>query len=543
MADMKKIVGRLMLTTVAMGAAGLQADTLHMVNGQKQTGIIVQQKTDASRVTIRTTSGEISVPRSKISRVEEASVASSYGQLGDEFLNASNYEKAIENYEAGLALEPGNLDLKQKLQEARGGVNAQSAQVQAATDDKARRGIEQARRLANAGDFELAFNTLKSFEPTDTNPLYPEFTRTLVEINLLWGEKLLDRQDTGGAAAKLTEVLKLDPANARAKQLLVRTFEGDPTKLEQSAQFYLQSEVPEEQLKGAEALYKMQRYSEAVPVFAKYAADAALDRQFSIKQRLATGLDILHQQAASQGNYPAALQYFNSYLSVKPDADQTPYSKYMFMIKRTETDMNNPASRFELASFAEQLGLVPTAKEEYRNILGMDAQSTSALTALRKFADSDMADAREFMNSGQYTLAANMAQGVVTQYPMYPDLIAQANQLQAQAQVEAQRIGQAKKAEARALAERGDNYYNQAMSYSTAYGSTELSDSVRIFSPRNEAAKYLGQAIFAWKTALQIDPELGDPTSYNLTFKIQDATNKYSAIANRRAPRIPRVLR
>ena len=109
--------------------------------------------------------------------------------------------------------------------------------------------------------------------------------------------------------------------------------------------------------------------------------------------------------------------------------------------------------------------------------------------------------------------------------------------------MEAVKVGEKKKQEARALAERGDNYYNMAMGYSTSYVSDELDKSRRIFSPRNEAAKYLNQAIFAWKTALQLDPSLGDPTSYNLTFKIQDATNKYSAIANRTAPRIRRMNR
>ena len=257
-------------------------------------------------------------------------------------------------------------------------------------------------------------------------------------------------------------------------------------------------------MKGAEALFKLQKYEEALPVFAKYMGDANLNRQFSITERMTSALDTLHSQAASKGDYRKALDYFTMYMQVKPDADATPYSKYMYMIKRSETDMNNPDSRLQLALFAEQLGLIPTAKEEYRNILSLDAQSTGALAALRRFADSDVADAREFLTSGQYTLAVNMAQGVATQYPMYPDLVALANQIQAQAQVEAQKASQNTKAEARALAERGDNYYQQAMSYLGAYVSTETDPAKRIFSPRNEAAKFLGQAIFAWKTALQM---------------------------------------
>src|SRR5690606_16752128 len=146
-----------------------------------------------------------------------------------------------------------------------------------------------------------------------------------------------------------------------------------------------------------------------------------------------------HQQYASRGDYRQALQYFQQFMQVKPDADPMPYSKYMYMIKRAETDMNNPNARFELASLAEQLGLIDTAKEEYRNILAIDAESTGALTALRKYAESDLADAREFLTQGQYTLAVQMAQQLPQEYPMYSDLIAQANQILAQAQVEAQK--------------------------------------------------------------------------------------------------------
>lgn len=526
--------------TVLVASTPAFADTLYLTDGTKQQGLIVKAKTDGSRVTLRSASGELAIPRTKIQRIEETSLATSYGQLGDQFLQKGDFDQAIKNYQEGLAADPNNMDLQQKMQQARGGVSSQNTQAQVAQDDRARLAIDQAMKLARAGNFDTAYNTMKSVEPSEMSPLYPEYRKNLAQLYLLWGQSMLDRQNTGGAAQKLNEVLKIDPNNAQAKALLIKTFANDPTKLEQSAEFYLAQESPQEQLKGAEALFKLQRYEQAAPVFAKYMNDTDLDRQFNIKQRLITIYDTLHQQAASKGDYRKALEYFTQYAQLKPDADATPYSKYLFMIKRAETDMNNPSSRVELAMFAEQLGLIPTAKEEYRNVLAMDPKSSGALTALRRYADSDMADAREFLQQGQYTLAVQMAAGVVQQYPMYPDLIAQANQIQAQANVELTQVQQNKKAEARALAERGDNYYQQAMQYLGAYVSVETDPAKRVFSPRNEAAKYLGQALFAWRTALQMDPDLGSPATYNLNFKIQDAQNKYAAIANRRAPAIPR---
>lgn len=389
------------------------SDVLILNDGTQQVGVIVKQKTDASRVTIRTTGGEITIPRTKLARVEEQTPAASYSALGDEFLKTGNFDKAIETFELGLEFDPDSVDLKQKLQQARGGVSTQNAQAQAALDARARRVVDQALQLARSGNFESAHSTLRGIEPSETSPLRGEYNKALVQVYMLWGQNLLDRQDTGGAADKFNLVLKLDPDNARAKEYLIKTFEGDPTKLQETAQFYLQSTNPEEQLKGAEALYKLQRYEEALPVYLKYMSENDLNAKFNITQRLQYILDTLHQQYASRGDYRRAIDYFTTYLQLKPDADPMPYSRYMYMIKRAETDMNSSEQRLELAGFAEELGLIPTAKEEYRSVLSMDAESSGALAALRRYAESDLADAKEFVAQGQHTLAVQRAQSLV----------------------------------------------------------------------------------------------------------------------------------
>lgn len=515
------------------------ADVLHLNDGQKIVGVIVGNKTDTRRVTIRTTSGEMAIPRARISRMQNVSAGESYAQLGDEFLAAGNFDQAVETYQTGLQVDPNNLDLQQKLQQARGGVANKRAEAQTAMNDRAQRAVDQALKMAADGDFEEAYNLMRSVEPSDISPVHAQFNKSMADLYLMWGQYMFDHQNIGGAAEKFNEVLKIEPDNTRAKQLLIQTFEGDPTKLEQMAEYYSQSDNPDEQLKGAEAMYKLQQYEQALPTYLKYLNDPDLSHRYNIAQRAEYILDTLHQQYASRGDYRTALAYFTQYMQVKPDADPTPYSKYVYMIKRSETDMNDPQARLELASLAEQLGLIPTAKEEYRNVLALDGQSTGALASLRRFAESDLSDAREFFGAAQFTLAAQKAQDVVAEYTMYPDLVAQANAIQAQASVEAEKIAQNTRQEARALAERGDNYYAQAMQYLAAYVSTEIDITKRIFSPRNEAAKYLGQAIYAWKTALEMDPSLGDPTTYNLNFKIRDASAKYAQIANRRPPALP----
>lgn len=539
--DMKKLASVCVAATSLMMVMPAEGDVLYMSDGQKQVGVIIENRTDNRNVTIRTTAGDLTIPRTKIARIENTSTGESYAQLGDEYLTAGNNQKALETYEAGLQLDPGNLDLQQRAQTARGGMATQRAEAQVALDGRARRVVDQARQLAAQKNFDAAYNLMRTVAPSDVSPARAQYDAALADLFLQWGLHLYDHQNTGDAAQKFTEVLKLDPENARAKQLLIRTFEGDPTKLNETAAYYLQSQDPDERMRGAESLFKLQQYDQALPIFMEYIGNTDLNHRYNITNRVTSMLDTLHRQAASRGDYVTALQYFTQYIQVNPDpeADPTPYSKYIYMIKREQTDMNNPQSRLELALLAEELGLIPTAKEEYRNILTMDAESSGALAALRRFAESDLADAREFMAQGNYVLADQMSQTMISEYGMYPDLLAQANQIMAQARVEAQRIAQNTRQQAVALAERGDNYYSQAMEYWGAYVSTEIDINKRAFSPRNEASKYLGQALFAWRTALQMDPTLGDPTTYNLHFKIQDATAKYSQIANRRPPPLP----
>jgi tetratricopeptide (TPR) repeat protein len=209
------------------------------------------------------------------------------------------------------------------------------------------------------------------------------------------------------------------------------------------------------------------------------------------------------------------------------------------MIKRAATDMNDPNSRVELAKFAEDWGLISTAKQEYANILAIAPTNQAALEGMKRYAQNDLNDARGFFDLAQYGLAMQKASEVLKEYSLYPDIVKEAQALVAKAQVEEQKVQKDKKQQAVALALRGDDYYNQGMSYFSSYVSTNIRESARVFSARDEAAKYFRQAITAWQYAIQLDPSLGEQTSYNLRFKIADANQKYVVMANRNPPRLP----
>jgi hypothetical protein len=207
------------------------------------------------------------------------------------------------------------------------------------------------------------------------------------------------------------------------------------------------------------------------------------------------------------------------------------------MLRRSQVNPNDPEQRAQLAKFAEERGLTDVAKEEYRNVLAMAPQNKTAAEGLRRFAESDLKDAADFLTDKQFLLAMQKAQEVQTAYAMFPDIVKQAEELATKAKVEQERLQRDTKEAAKALALRGDDYYNQALSYIAAYTSTNLDERKRLFSPKVEAAKYLQRAIYAWQQALRLDPSLGAPTSYDLHNKIADAYARYAVVTNPYPPR------
>lgn len=539
---MKKFFPQLIgILTTGIFASWSAADVVYLVNGQKQVGVIIQQKTNNNQVTIRGVQGEVTIPRSKVQRVENETPAVSWAKLGDEYAQAGNPEKSIESYKLALEMDGTNEQVKAKLKQAEGTAETKAASAQAATESIVQRAIDQAVSMAGNKQYEAAYNTLKNVEPSEVSPLLPLYNRTLSQVALQWGIERLDKMDTKGATDKFNEVLSIDPENQQARQLMMKTLQDDPTKLEEISEFYLKSQNPAERIKGADALYKLRRYEEAVPVYVQLLNDPALQEtdKLAITEKMKNMLETLHQQAASKGDYAKALEYFGNLMYFEPNIDVLPYSKYSFMIKRAATDMTNADARADLAKYAEDLGLAETAKEEYNNVLLIDPKNQKATAAVQRIAEMDLADAQEYYNTQQYGLAIQKAAEVSRNFANYESIANRANALQAQAQAEQNKIAQNAKQQAIALAQRGDNYYQQGMSYLSALVSSDRNTNITIFSPRNEAAKYFRQAIFAWQEALKLDPTLGAATSYNLTWKLQDARAKYATVGNRLPPRMP----
>lgn len=517
---------------------GLQADVIFLKDGQRQAGVIILDRADLPTVTIRTSSGDIALRRDRIDHIEAEPMGIGYARLGDQFMDKKDFSRAVSAYKKAADTEKTNPDIASKLKQAEAAVEGQRQAQQEENLAQIDENLAKARQLAKEKNFDDAVGLLKQSNPGADSPKTADYRKTSSLIYQLWGADRADRQDLAGAADRLQQALRFDPKNSEARQLLIRVWESDPTKTKEVAEFYKDSTAPEDQLKLAEALFKQKNYEAALPIYLGFLDDPKLGTA-TIRDRVHLMFEMLHRNFAEKGDFARAIEYYQAFLQFSPEESQVPLVKYQYMLRRSQTDMNDMNARLALAQFAEQAGLVDTAKQEYLNIIQVAPNNQAAVGGLKRYAVADLQDATDFYTDGQYSLSMQKAESVASIYGIFPDIVQEAEQLQAKAQVELQKVAKTQKQQAVALAERGNDYYGQALAYVAAMASSNINTSVRVFSPKVEAIKYLQRALFAWQSALKMDSSLGDPVSYDLNRKIADAYARYVVLANPMPPRMP----
>ncbi|MCX7718188.1 MAG: hypothetical protein N2111_07285 [Candidatus Sumerlaeaceae bacterium] len=536
---MKTLFRSAMLLATCLGLiAQASADVIHLRNGQKQAGLIIANDPAQPTVTIRTSMGELAIPRSKVARIEDEPDALGYGHIAQEFINAGDYERAAAELAEGLKLDKDNAVLREKMaavEAARGKAKEAAAQEEAQNFDKV---LADAQALAKEKKFDEAIRLLRTVDPAGDSARSVPYRQVASQIYTEWGISRADHQDPAAAVDHLQMALRLDPKNETARRQLVRVWEGNPAKLDEVIAFYKDSTKPEDRLRLADAYFRQKNYEQALPIYLEYFGQPGTADQVTY-DRIRLMFDMLHRQYADQGNYARALEVYKQFLEFSPEESQSPLARYEYMLRRSQTDLTDLNARAELARFAEERGMAETAREEYRNILAVNPRHEAALAGLKRFADADAQDLRDFFAQGEYLLVRQKARDISASYSMFPDIVKEASELDAKAEVEQRKVAKTQQQQAVALALRGDDYYNQALAYLSAYTSSERDRSVRVFSPKIEAAKNLQRALFSWRQALQISPDLGAPTSYDLYNKIADAQAKYMVLTNPNPPRLP----
>lgn len=517
---------------------GTSADIIHLTDGQVQKGVVVRDQPGQPNVTIRTSQGELALPRTRIARIETEPRAIGLAHIGDQFLQAGNAEKAVENYKAAVEEDASAPGLAEKLQQAEAQLAVRAEQSRAADETQADTLIEETKSLIANKRFQEALETLRRAGELGGPARAERIQKATAEVYYQWGITRADHLDKAGSAEKLQLALRFDPTREDARAALIKSWEDDPTKLNEVVAYYKDSDKVEDRKRVADAYYKMRDYENALPIYLKLMSDPNFVDSLA-NERVTQMYDMLHRQYAQAGDYAKALEAYQAFMEYSPRADQVPLAKYEYMLRREQTDLGDTNARAQLAEFAEQKGLYETARSEYSNILAMAPDNAIAKSGLMRFAESDLQDARDFYGEGQYLLAYQKADLTARDYGQFPQIVTEARDIMAKSEVEREKAERNKAQQAVALALRGDDYYNRALSYISAYTSTNVREGVRVFSPKNEAVKNLNRALSAWRTALQLDPSLGAPTSYDLHQKISDAYAQYVVLANPLPPRLP----
>lgn len=515
------------------------ADVVEMTDGKRQEGVITRDIASENSVTIRTSGGDIAIPRAKIARLEKEPEATSRMRLGDQFTAAGKNAEALEEYRRAAELDRNNTTIAEKLKAAEAARDAAMQQKAGDADARVRENMEKALQLAREKQFEQAEKLMKDNAPAQDSAVAAEYSKSLARVYVLWGNDRLDRQDNAGAQQRYESAIRLDPSNDEAKQRLMVTWEADPTKLAELVETYRKSNRPEDRVKLAETLYRLRNYDEALPLY----LDLYKTPDFQTKpnaDRIRQMFEVQHRAQAQKGDFEGALNTYHQFLAFSPNESPLPLYRYEYMLRAGKIDANDAKQRAELATWAEEHGMTDTARQEYNNVLKMDPKNAVALAGLKRFADADLADMFEFFGTQQYLVVIRKATEMETAYgPYHPTIVEQARSLAARAEVEQKKVQKTREQQAVLLAQRGDDYYNQALAYLSTYMSANVNPNVRVFSPKTEATKYFRLSIQAYQQALQIDPSLGNPTSYDLNRKIADAYAKYATLVNPAPPPDP----
>lgn len=514
-----------------LAPATARADVVRLADGSMLYGVVQTAPASAPNVTIQTSGGGFALPKRKVAAVEQESDAMDRTRLGDGYLKAGKYSESASEYEMALKADPSLAAAKEGLQKAQTELARINAAKQGAASTDIGTALDNVQKLVAEKKFEEAYSVVRTINIASAPDLKPRYDKLMAEGAYKWALDCIDRQNPGRAAELLQVAVRLDPANDEARRKLVSLWEKDPTQLDRAVTEYAKSEQPEDQLKLADALMRQHKYEEALDKYIRYGSDPKLmtpDRTDRMRQ----AFQFVHSEYARRAEYDKAVVVYKAFLDRFPSEDLVPLARYEAKLKATQTDMTNPDAVAELAAYVEERGFADQSRKLYAKVLELKPDNALALGAMQRFAAQDLQDVAVFMSDGQYALAAGKAAEIEQLYTMLPGVTQQAGVIKQQAaKMQAQAVQNAKQ-QGTLYAQRGDDYYSQALSYMSAYMSTNVDQRVRVINPKDEAVKYLRLAIYAWQGALQLDPSLNDPISYDLGRKIAEANGRLAQMTS-----------
>jgi len=532
---------------VGLLGPGPLADEIVFVTGQRLQGRI-EAKDASGAVTFTTRGQRMTIPKDRIKEIVEEADPIDFTILGDQFVELKSYQRAVQMYQRALQASPDHAPAKAGLDRARGLIEAQRNEAQQRQLEENTDLLQQARENIAAGKFEEASRMLEDVESKSPSGEQATAAASLRRsLHLEWGAARLDRLDSIGAEEHLTEALRLDPENDRAKELLLQVWSKNPSKKENVLEAYQERLVEEPanleyNQKVADLLLGLGREEEAIPSL-KRLLSSGKHRALGYDKRLSNAMRNASFNHAAKGDLEGGIAGYSELLRSFPSGDPTPlnYMQYEYqMAKLAEDDYEG---RARLVQGLTDQGLGDFAVQEAESILKKDPENSIAMGVIRQDAEGRIAEIEGAMGRGDYYLALATADDFSRDVTRFPDLQARVQDLRTRSQVEIERLAKERREQARAVASRGDEYLAEARHFAQRMSSTETTERTTVLSSKQEAIRNSQRAIDSYEMALQLDPSVGPITGLDVTQKLNDAKRLYSSLTKRPDYRRPMSMR
>lgn len=509
-------------------AAPATADVVVLKDGSRLVGRIQNDPNRPERLGMILPTGRIELQRARIAEIIEESDAQDFTHLGNAYLANRDYRRASDAFRDALKADPAfapALEGQTKANAALEVKATQAAQAQTAENDQRLERIATQIKEAKFDDAKASLDSILNTNPTDAQRVAAQ--RLLLDLHLASGAQRLDRLDKRGAEMHFTRVLELDPENLAAREALLDVWKNDPSKREEvlkalQAKLRLEPDNLDLNQRVADLLMQLNRFQEAIGPLEKLFASPKYRAQ-GYGRQLESVLRETIQRQGDSGNYDAAIATMEKLMGFFPGTDGTQLSVLRYRKAVAAADPNDFDTRARLLVQLRDSGLPDMAVEEAQILISRAPNNESLLAILRFEAERQLAEIAESLSRREYAVARNMAANYATVHRRFPDLVAKSADLYERATIEGERQARAAREQARDIAQRAIEYYDQALRFAQEMRSTDKDPAVRPYSAKTEAIKYARRAIQSYEAALAIDRSLGPPSGMDLSARLGDA--------------------
>jgi hypothetical protein len=515
-----------------------QADIITYQNGKVQKGITEEIPEEPGQVMVITSKGRMRIPKSRIRSLKSEPLSIGHTHIGQDHKQDENYPDAIKFLQTAVELDPGNQLAHAMLDEIQSILAEQKKMSRKDAISQIEGYQLEAQDLIEKDKFEDAKMLLENAgKLVPTEPQKDELRLLISDLYLAWAEEREDKLDWIGAEEKLTLALAANENNEVIIAKLLKLWEDNPDKREQSVIIYetmLERHPADDSLrrKIGDLYYDMGHHEDALKHYLELYRQSDTYIGSRMEDRMIKLLDRLHNQYARNKDYDQAILYFNLLTEIDPDTNPTEILFYEYLKRSSQLEPDDYAGQLELSQFAEKYHLDVKAMEGYRELVKIPATRKAASEGIQRYAQIRMNNATAQFNAANYELAKVMAQTVLDEFDDIPGMREQVAELTGQANAQIASIRRQRQDQAKDLIERGDEFYQEATFHYQNMFSTERRDLPYLYSSRNEAKKKYGLAIGSYEEAIKINPSLTRDSNSLVSVRLSDCRDRLNSLVS-----------